>query len=188
MNANPFDLQAELKNLPAKAGVYRMYDAEDTLIYIGKAKLLKNRVRSYFQTQANHSPKTRAMVAQIHHFNYIVTNTEVEALILEDSLIKQFKPRYNILLRDDRRFPWIGLTNEAYPRLTAGYVMSLLQLAVATLASNAGYMDEGDLTELSHLRHTVEGDFGADVACAGLGGDAEMQGVTAVFLVDRIHR
>ena len=88
MNATPFDLQAELKNLPAKAGVYRMYDAEDTLIYIGKAKLLKNRVRSYFQTQANHSPKTRAMVAQIHHFNYIVTNTEVEALILEDSLIK----------------------------------------------------------------------------------------------------
>ncbi|MCX5921179.1 MAG: excinuclease ABC subunit UvrC [Candidatus Melainabacteria bacterium] len=117
MNANPFDLQAELKNLPAKTGVYRMYDAEDTLIYIGKAKLLKNRVRSYFQTQANHSPKTRAMVAQIHHFNVIVTNTEVEALILEDSLIKQFKPRYNILLRDDRRFPWIGLTNEPYPRL-----------------------------------------------------------------------
>lgn len=117
MNASLFDLQAELKNLPTQPGVYRMYDAEDTLLYIGKAKVLKNRVRSYFQAQANHSPKTKAMVAQIHHFNYIVTNTEVEALILEDSLIKQFKPRYNILLRDDRRFPWIGLTNEPYPRL-----------------------------------------------------------------------
>ncbi|MFM7390230.1 MAG: excinuclease ABC subunit UvrC [Vampirovibrionales bacterium] len=113
----PFDLKTELKHLPTSPGVYRMYDAEGTLIYIGKAKVLKNRVRSYFQAHANHTPKVKAMVQHIARFNTICTTTEIEALILEDSLIKQHKPKYNILLRDDRRFPWIGVSDDAYPRL-----------------------------------------------------------------------
>jgi excinuclease ABC subunit C len=112
-----FNFAQELKQLPAQPGVYRLFNAAGELIYIGKAKVLKNRVRSYFQSNAQHTSKVRAMVAQVAHFNYIVTATEVEALILEDTLIKQHKPRYNILLRDDRRFPWIGLTDEVYPRL-----------------------------------------------------------------------
>jgi excinuclease ABC subunit C len=113
----PFDFKAELKNLPVLPGVYRMYDAKGQVIYIGKAKVLRNRVRSYFLKNGGHSPKTRMMLPLITRFNYIVTNSEVEALILEDSLIKQHQPKYNILLKDDKRFPWIGVSDEAYPRL-----------------------------------------------------------------------
>jgi excinuclease ABC subunit C len=110
-----FDIGHALKQLPAQPGVYRMYDGDNTLIYVGKAKVLKNRVRSYFV--GSHTPKVAAMVAQIAHFDYLVTQSEVEALILEANLIKANLPRYNILLRDDKKYPWIALSDEAFPRL-----------------------------------------------------------------------
>ena len=117
MNTPPFDWTSELKRIPAKPGVYRMLDANGEVLYIGKAKVLKNRLKSYFNKNGGHSPKTKMMIPLIKQFNYIVTNTEVEALILEDSLVKQHQPKYNILLKDDKRFPWIGISDDDYPRL-----------------------------------------------------------------------
>lgn len=107
----------KLQRLPANSGVYRFYNARGTLIYIGKAKQLKSRVRSYFQKGADHSPKTQSMVRQIADFDYIITDNEREALILETNLIKEKKPKYNILARDDKRYPWIGISAEKFPRL-----------------------------------------------------------------------
>lgn len=113
-----FDLKEELKNLPDKPGVYLMHSSDDTIIYVGKAKILKNRVRQYFQNNSSHTPKVRAMVANIAYFEYIVTDTETEALVLECNLIKKHKPRYNILLKDDKHYPYIKVTlNEQYPRI-----------------------------------------------------------------------
>ena len=113
-----FDIQEELKKLPDKPGVYIMKDENGTIIYVGKAVVLKNRVRQYFQTSANHSAKVTAMVAKISEFEYIVTDTELEALILECNLIKKHKPKFNILLKDDKNYPYIKITmNEDYPRM-----------------------------------------------------------------------
>lgn len=113
-----FDIQEELKKLPDKPGVYIMKDEEGNIIYIGKAVVLKNRVRQYFQASANHSPKVVAMVARIKEFEYIVTDSELEALILECNLIKKHKPKFNILLKDDKHYPYIKVTmNEDYPRV-----------------------------------------------------------------------
>ena len=113
-----FDIQDELKKMPDKPGVYIMKDENGTIIYVGKAVVLKNRVRQYFQLSANHSPKVLAMVAKIAEFEYIVTDTELEALILECSLIKKYKPRFNILLKDDKNYPYIKITmNDEFPRI-----------------------------------------------------------------------
>ena len=113
-----FDLKEELKNLPENPGVYIMHDRDGTVIYVGKAKILKNRVRQYFQNSANHTPKVRAMVAKIAYFEYIVTDSEMEALVLECNLIKKYMPHYNILLKDDKQYPYIKVTmNEEYPRI-----------------------------------------------------------------------
>ncbi len=113
-----FDIQEELKKLPDKPGVYIMKDENGTIIYVGKARVLKNRVRQYFQSSAVHAPKVAAMVARISEFEYIVTDTELEALILECNLIKKFKPKFNILLKDDKNYPYIKVTmNEDYPRV-----------------------------------------------------------------------
>ncbi len=113
-----FDIQAELKKLPESPGVYIMKNESDEIIYVGKAKILKNRVRQYFQNSSAHTPKVRTMVSHIDHFEYIVTGSEVEALILENSLIKKHSPRYNILLKDDKTYPYIKVTtNEMYPRV-----------------------------------------------------------------------
>lgn len=113
-----FDIQEELKKLPDKPGVYIMKDENGTIIYIGKAVVLKNRVRQYFQSSAAHTPKVTAMVAKISEFEYIVTDTELEALILECNLIKKHKPKFNILLKDDKSYPYIKVTmNEDYPRI-----------------------------------------------------------------------
>lgn len=111
------DLKEKLRNLPLCPGVYIMKDAEDNIIYVGKSKLLKNRVTQYFQNSKNHTPKTRTMVAHIFDFEYIVTDTEVEALVLECNLIKKHRPKYNILLKDDKQYPYIRITNEEYPRI-----------------------------------------------------------------------
>lgn len=113
-----FDLQEALKNLPDHPGVYIMKDDEGTIIYIGKAISLRNRVRQYFQSSKNHSPKVVTMVSHIEEFEYILTDSELEALILECNLIKKHRPRYNIRLKDDKQYPYIKVTvNEEYPRV-----------------------------------------------------------------------
>jgi excinuclease ABC subunit C len=106
--------------LPDKPGVYLMHDAEGKVIYVGKAVVLKNRVRSYFRNLASHTPKVRAMVAKIAEIETIVTSSEVEALILECNLIKKYRPRYNISLKDDKTYPYLKVTvQEEFPRLYA---------------------------------------------------------------------
>lgn len=113
-----FDLDYQLKMLPDKPGVYIMKNALGEVIYVGKAKILKNRVRQYFQNSKNHSEKVKAMVKNIAEFEYIVTDSEMEALILECNLIKKYRPRYNILLKDDKHYPSIKITiNEDFPRI-----------------------------------------------------------------------
>ena len=113
-----FDIQEHLKTLPASPGVYIMKDKFGNVIYVGKAVSLKNRVRQYFQSSKNHSDKVRSMVKNIFSFEYIMTDSELEALILECNLIKKYKPKYNILLRDDKTYPYIKVTvNEDYPRV-----------------------------------------------------------------------
>lgn len=113
-----FDLEEELKKLPAKPGVYLMHDKTDAIIYVGKAISLKNRVRQYFQASRNVTPKIERMISQIDHFEYIITDSEVEALVLESNLIKEHKPKYNTMLKDDKNYPYIKATvEEEYPRL-----------------------------------------------------------------------
>lgn len=113
-----FDLEAELLRLPEKPGVYIMYSSEDKVIYVGKAKILKNRVRQYFRDSKSHTNKVRAMVSNISYFEYIITDSETEALVLESNLIKKYRPKYNILLKDDKQYPYIKVTmNERYPKI-----------------------------------------------------------------------
>jgi len=110
-------IKTKLSLLPDKPGVYIMKNRSGTIIYIGKAKILKNRVRSYF-TGTHQDNKTRELVEKIKDFDYIITNNEEEALILESNLIKKYKPKYNIMLKDDKKYPFIKITlNEAYPRI-----------------------------------------------------------------------
>ena len=113
-----FDIQEQLKKLPGEPGVYLMKDENDKIIYVGKAISLKNRVRQYFQSSKNHSSKVKSMVKNIKSFEYIITDSELEALILECNLIKKYRPKYNVLLRDDKTYPYIKVTvNEDYPRV-----------------------------------------------------------------------
>jgi len=113
-----FDIKTALKNLPDKPGVYLMKDEYDHVIYVGKAKILKNRVRQYFHKSANHTNKIKQMVTLIHSFEYIVTDSELEALILECNLIKKYWPKYNTMLKDDKTYPYIKITiYEAFPRI-----------------------------------------------------------------------
>ena len=112
------ELKEKAHSLPLKPVVYIMQDTKNTVIYVGKAKALKNRVSQYFANLASHTEKTRAMVSQIDHFDVIVADSEFEALVLECALIKRHQPRYNILLKDDKGYPYIRLSNEAYPRFS----------------------------------------------------------------------
>ena len=115
-----FDLKTELKNLPDNPGVYIMHDKNDKVIYVGKAKILKNRVRQYFRNSSNHTPKVKAMVNSVAYFEYIITDSETEALILECNLIKKYRPHYNILLKDDKTYPYIKISmDKEYPKITA---------------------------------------------------------------------
>ena len=100
-----FVIEDELKKLPAKPGVYIMHDARDEILYVGKAVSLKNRVRSYFRKHINRGPKIDSMVSKINYFEYIVTDTELEALVLESNLIKEHRPKYNTMLMDDKSYP-----------------------------------------------------------------------------------
>ncbi len=112
------ELKEKARTLPYAPGVYLMRDKNDKVIYVGKAKKLKNRVSQYFQDTASHSPKTRIMVSKIHHFEVIVAASEFEALVLECSLIKRYMPKYNILLKDDKGYPYLRLNlKDIYPKL-----------------------------------------------------------------------
>ena len=113
-----FQIEEELKKLPAKPGVYIMHDQDDAIIYVGKAISLRNRVRSYFRESTNKSPKIEKMVTKIARFEYIVTDSELEALVLENNLIKEHNPRYNTMLKDDKTYPYIKVTmGEDFPRV-----------------------------------------------------------------------
>lgn len=113
------ELRQKANDLPLAPGVYLMMDKTGKVIYVGKAKKLKNRVSQYFQDTASHNEKTRAMVSQVDHFDTIFVSTEFEALILENSLIKRHMPRYNILLKDDKGYPFVRLdADAAYPRFS----------------------------------------------------------------------
>ena len=112
------ELREKANDLPLAPGVYLMMDKTGRVIYVGKAKKLKNRVSQYFANLAAHTEKTRAMVSQIDHFDVIIADSEFEALILENSLIKRHQPRYNILLKDDKGYPYIRLSREEYPRFS----------------------------------------------------------------------
>ena len=113
-----FDIAEELKKLTPRPGVYIMHDKRDEIIYVGKAISLRNRVRQYFQSSRGKSPKIMQMVSRIARFEYIVTDSELEALVLENNLIKENRPRYNTMLRDDKTYPYIKVTvREAFPRI-----------------------------------------------------------------------
>ncbi|MBR3404153.1 MAG: GIY-YIG nuclease family protein, partial [Firmicutes bacterium] len=112
-----FDIPAELKKIPHQPGVYLMHEG-DLILYVGKAVDLHNRVRQYFQSPKGKSEIIRRMVQRIEYFEYIVTDTEMEALILENNLIKKHRPPYNTLLKDDKQYPYIKVTTqEAFPRI-----------------------------------------------------------------------
>lgn len=119
-----FDIQEELKKLPGRPGVYIMHDEHDDIIYVGKAISLKNRVRQYFQSSRGKSVKIQQMVERIRRFEYIVTDSELEALVLECNLIKEYRPKYNTMLKDDKGYPFIKVTlGEAYPRVLFSHTM-----------------------------------------------------------------
>lgn len=131
------------ENLPKKPGVYIMRDANDEIIYIGKAKNLINRVRSYFREKLDR-PKTQILVSHFDSLEYIVTNSEKEALILEATLIKKHRPRYNVQLKDDKRYPYVKITNEKYPRL----------IITRNITKNGIYY--GPFTDVTSVKKTVK--------------------------------
>ncbi len=118
-------IQEIVNKLPGKPGVYQFLNAAGDLIYIGKAKNLKKRVASYFTHSDQHSYKHDALVRQIHDIHYILVDDESDALLLENNLIKENLPKYNIMLKDDKTYPWIVITNERFPRvmLTRNYIL-----------------------------------------------------------------
>ena len=119
-----FNIEEELKKLPASPGVYLMHDASEEIIYVGKAISLKNRVRQYFQASRKRTAKIDQMVSHISYFEYIVTDSELEALILECNLIKEYRPKYNTMMTDDKGYPYIRVTvEEAFPRFLYSHSM-----------------------------------------------------------------
>ena len=130
-------------NLPNKPGVYIMRDADDTIIYIGKAKSLIKRVKSYFREKLDR-PKTQILMSHFDSLEYIVTNSEKEALILEANLIKKHRPRYNVQLKDDKRYPYVKITNERFPRL----------VITRNVTKNGIYY--GPFTDVGSVKQTVK--------------------------------
>ena len=141
-----FDIQEELKKLPGKPGVYLMHGEKDEIIYVGKAISLKNRVRQYFQSSRNKGPKIEQMVPHITRFEYIITDSELEALVLECNLIKEHRPKYNTMLMDDKSYPFIKVTvQEPFPRI---------MLARQMKKDKAKYF--GPYTSVGAVRDTIE--------------------------------
>lgn len=150
-----FDIETELKKLPPKPGVYLMYDKNGTVMYVGKAVSLRNRVRQYFQNSRTKRLKIYSMVPQVEHFEYIVTDSEVEALVLECNLIKEYRPRYNTMLMDDKAYPFIKITvQDHYPRILFAHHMKKDKARYFGPYPNAGAVRETiDLMRrLYHLR------------------------------------
>ena len=146
MENNNFDIQEELKKLPGRPGVYIMHDEKDNIIYVGKAISLKNRVRQYFQSSRNKGVKIEQMVTHIRRFEYIVTDSELEALVLECNLIKEHRPKYNTMLMDDKTYPFIKVTtNEPFPRVILSRKM---------LKDKAKYF--GPYTSAQAVRDTID--------------------------------
>ena len=146
MENNNFDIQEELKKLPVRPGVYIMHDEQDHIIYVGKAISLKNRVRQYFQSSRNKGVKIEQMVTHIRRFEYIVTDSELEALVLECNLIKEHHPKYNTMLMDDKTYPFIKVTtNEVFPRV---------MLSRKMLKDKARYF--GPYTSSQAVRDTID--------------------------------
>ena len=112
----PNDIIELIKNIPGKAGIYQYYDKNENLLYVGKAKNLKKRVSSYFTKKQEHG-KTRVLVSKIQNIKYVVVATEMDALLLENNLIKKYQPKYNVMLKDGKTYPWICVKNEPFPRV-----------------------------------------------------------------------
>ena len=132
------ELLEKANSLPLAPGVYLMHGKDGGVIYVGKAKKLKNRVSQYFQENRGHDFKTQTMVGQVDDFETIIVRTEFEALVLENALIKQYMPRYNILLKDDKGYPFVRLTRETYPRFSMVSRPAADGLALAAGADHDG--------------------------------------------------
>lgn len=159
-----FDIQEELKKLPAKPGVYIMHDEKDAIIYVGKAVVLKNRVRQYFQSSRNKGPKIEQMVTKIHRFEYIVTDSEVEALVLECNLIKEHRPKYNTMLKDDKTYPFIKVTmGEAFPRVVLSRTMKKDKSRYFGPYTSGGVKDIIDLINKSYRLRTCSRSLPRDI-------------------------
>jgi excinuclease ABC subunit C len=138
------DLKTKLQNLPAKPGVYLMKDGSGRIIYVGKAKSLRNRVRAYFHDSPPYHPKISALISRIADFDILATDSEMEALILEANLVKEYRPRYNVNLKDDKRYPYLKVTDEPFPRV----------LVVRRVRKDdAKYF--GPYTNVKAMRHTL---------------------------------
>ena len=171
MENNNFDIQEELKKLPGRPGVYIMHDEKDHIIYVGKAISLKNRVRQYFQSSRNKGVKIERMVTHIRRFEYIVTDSELEALVLECNLIKEHHPKYNTMLMDDKTYPFIKVTtNEAFPRVVLSRnMLKDKALYLGPYTSSQAVRDTIDLIhKLYHLRscnRSLPRDIGKERPC-----------------------
>lgn len=171
MDISAFNIEEELKKLPGKPGVYIMHDNKDNIIYVGKAISLKNRVRQYFQSSRNHSAKIVHMVEHIAYFEYIITDSELEALVLECNLIKEHRPKYNTMLKDDKSYPFIKITiNEAFPRVLFARRMKRDKAKYFGPYTSAGAVKETIelLCKLYHIRtcnRVLPKDFGKERPC-----------------------
>lgn len=166
-----FDIKEELKKLPTSPGVYIMHDKNDAILYVGKAINLRNRVRSYFRESTNKTVKIQKMVSLISYFEYIVTDSELEALVLENNLIKEHRPKYNTMLKDDKTYPYIKVTmGEEFPRvLFSRYMKKDKSKYYGPYTSAAGVKDTIDLiNKLYHLRtcnRRLPSEIGKERAC-----------------------
>src|SRR5665647_1019179 len=143
-------MRERLKHVPLQPGVYLFKDQEGRVIYVGKAKILRHRMRSYFQSPDRLLPKVKAMMLRVAAFDYVVSGSEVEALILENNLIKAYQPRYNILLRDDKTYPYIKISREKFPRI------SIVRECEDTVSHYYGpYSDVGNVRETLKLLNGV---------------------------------
>ena len=165
-----FDVKEELKKLPNKPGVYIMHDADDTILYVGKAVNLHNRVRSYFKENIGRGPQIDKMVSLIARFEYIVTDSELEALVLENNLIKEHNPKYNTLLKDDKTYPYIKVTlGEDYPRVMMVRQMKKDKAKYFGPFTNGGVRESIDLINKLYKLRTcskkLPRDFGKERPC-----------------------
>ena len=165
-----FDVKEELAKLPKKPGVYIMHDADDSILYVGKAKNLHNRVRSYFRENIGRGPQIDKMVSLIARFEYIVTDSELEALVLENNLIKEYSPKYNTLLKDDKTYPYIKVTlGEDYPRILLVRKMKKDKARYFGPFTSGGVKETIDLINKLYLIRTcsrkLPKDFGKERPC-----------------------